>query len=333
MELSTIVVIIGSIIVYQSHRQRKKIAWFAESVDMTGKVALITGSSSGIGFSTALHLAKRGATVVLLSRHDNGVTRKIMSMADNDNVHFIPLDLGSMVDIKSKCDEIKLLYKTGIDALINCAGTAFGPVENSADGLDYTYQVNHFGPQQLIENLMPLLELKSGRIVTLGSKQANKFSRIDINSFSRATIKHELFERLKVYMQSKLLNTAYALALADELSASDSLVTVNIGSVLTHNNTFKLKLAYPGLTQTNICCKTSLLFQLIWTAAGFIFFKYPAEGAQSVVYCALSAELKGISGKMISECREDDSLIPIQAKTFEFRNNFLSESRAIINQK
>ena len=36
---------------------------------------------------------------------------------------------------------------------------------------------------------------------------------------------------------------------------------------------------------------------------------------------------------MISECREDDSLIPIQAKTFEFRNNFLSESRAIINQK
>merc|ERR1711892_414835 len=128
MELSTIVVIIGSIIVYQSHRQRKKIAWFAESVDMTGKVALITGSSSGIGFSTALHLAKRGATVVLLSRHDNGVTRKIMSMADNDNVHFIPLDLGSMVDIKSKCDEIKLLYKTGIDALINCAGTAFGPV-------------------------------------------------------------------------------------------------------------------------------------------------------------------------------------------------------------
>merc|ERR1711892_963716 len=315
MELSTIVVIIGSIIVYQSHRQRKKIAWFAESVDMTGKVALITGSSSGIGFSTALHLAKRGATVVLLSRHDNGVTRKIMSMSDNDNVHFIPLDLGSMVDIKTKCDEIKLLYKAGIDALVNCAGTAFGPVENSADGLDYTYQVNHFGPQQLIENLMPLLELKSGRIVTLGSKLANKFSRIDINSFSRATIKHELFERLKVYMQSKLLNTAYALALVDELSASDSLVTVNI--------------AYPGLTQTNICCKTSLLFQLIWTAAGFIFFKYPAEGAQSVVYCALSAELKGISGKMISECREDGSLIPIQAKTFEFRNNFLSESRAI----
>ena len=229
MELSTIIVIIGSIIVYQSHRQRKKIAWFAESVDMTGKVALITGSSSGIGFSTALHLAKRGATVVLLSRHNNGVKQKIMSMADNNNVHFIPLDLSSMSDIKSKCDDIKLMFKAGIDVLINCAGTAFGPVENSADGLDYTYQVNFVGPQLLIESLMSLLERKSGRIVTLGSKQANKFSRIDLNRFSRATIKQELFERLKVYMQSKLLNTAYALALAEELSANNSLVTVNIG--------------------------------------------------------------------------------------------------------
>ena len=50
MELSTIIVIIGSIIVYQSHRQRKKIAWFSEKVDLAGKVALVTGSSSGLGF-------------------------------------------------------------------------------------------------------------------------------------------------------------------------------------------------------------------------------------------------------------------------------------------
>ena len=126
MELSTIIVIIGSIIVYQSHRKRKKIAWFSESINIKGKVALVTGSSSGIGFSTALQLAKRGATVVLLSRRNNHAKEKIISMSGNSNVQFIPLDLGLLSDIKSKCDDIKSLYNNGIDFLINCAGTAFG---------------------------------------------------------------------------------------------------------------------------------------------------------------------------------------------------------------
>ena len=126
MEISTIIVIVGSIIVYQSHRQRKKIAWFDESINIKGKVALVTGSSSGIGFSTALQLAKRGATVVLLSRRNNNAKEKIISMSSNSSVHFIPLDFGQLSDVKSKCDEIKSLFHSGIDLLINCAGTAFG---------------------------------------------------------------------------------------------------------------------------------------------------------------------------------------------------------------
>jgi len=319
MELSTIIVIIGSIIVYQSHRQRKKIAWFSEKVDLAGKVALVTGSSSGLGFSTALYLAKMRAKVVLLSRNDNNSKEKIVSMSGNKDIHSIPLDLGNLGDVRAKSAEISGTFPEGVDLLINCAGTAFGPVENSNDGIDYTYQVNHFGPQLLVEKLMPLLEKKSGRIVNVGSKQANRFSKMSLDGFSRAKIQKSFFERLKVYMQSKVFNTTYTLALAEELTAKNCKVTVNI--------------AFPGLTQTNICSKASLLAQLIWMAAGFIFFKYPVEGAQSVIYCALSAELKGISGKMISECREVDNLVPDQLTDPDFCQNFLSKTRDLLYKK
>ena len=148
MELSTIIVIIGSIIVYQSHRQRKKIAWFSEKVDLTGKVALVTGSSSGLGFrhcflkrlrnlllnsiktakSTALYLAKMRAKVILLSRNDNDSKEKIVSMSGNKDIHSVPLDLGNLSDVRAKSTEISATFPEGIDLLINCAGTAFGPV-------------------------------------------------------------------------------------------------------------------------------------------------------------------------------------------------------------
>ena len=79
---------------------------------------------------------------------------------------------------------------------------------------------------------MPLLEKKSGRIVNVGSKQANRFTKMSLNGFSRANIQKSFFERLKVYMQSKVFNTTYTLALAEELTARNSNVTVNIGKLL-----------------------------------------------------------------------------------------------------
>ena len=128
-------------------------------------------------------------------------------------VQFRALDIAKLIEISSKFPN-------------------WHKVENSNDGIDYTYQVNHFGPQLLVEKLMPLLEKKSGRIVNVGSKQANRFSKMSLDGFSRAKIQKSVFERLKVYMQSKVFNTTYTLALAEELTAKNSNVTVNIGEVL-----------------------------------------------------------------------------------------------------
>ena len=60
-----------------------------------------------------------------------------------------------------------------------------------------------------------------------------------------------------------------------------------------------INIAFPGLTQTSFFRHTSLFSQFCWKIIGFIFFKYPVEGAQSILYCAASAEVKGMSGKFI----------------------------------
>ena len=131
--------------------------------------------------------------------------------------------------------------------------------------------MNQIAPQLLIELSLPLLEKRSGRIVMIGSKQANKY--FDENNFEKysksSTITSGLFQMSKVeaYMNSKLMNSIYTIALAEYLQRNHSNVTINI--------------AFPGLTQTNICRDTALFSQFLWKILGFIFFKYPVEGMSS----------------------------------------------------
>jgi len=125
----------------------------------------------------------------------------------------------------------------------------------------------------------------------VGSKQANNYGNLILNSFKKSTrdgISESVFKigRVITYFNSKLMNSVYTLAKADELKAKNSNVTINI--------------AFPGLTQTSFFRHTSLFSQFCWKLIGFIFFKYPVEGAQSILYCAASAEVKGMSGKFIS---------------------------------
>ena len=68
------------------------------------------------------------AKVILLSRSDNDSKEKIVSMSGNKDVHSVPLDLGNLSDVRAKSAEVLATFPEGIDLLINCAGTAFGPV-------------------------------------------------------------------------------------------------------------------------------------------------------------------------------------------------------------
>ena len=92
-------------------------------------------------------------------------------------------------------------------------------------------------------------------------------------------------KKLTTYINSKMMTSVMAASMADDYKNRDLTVTVNV--------------AFPGLSQTSIFRHTALASQFLWIFLGFIFSKYPIEGAQSVLYCATSAEMQGNTGKFI----------------------------------
>ncbi|MDR2983818.1 MAG: SDR family NAD(P)-dependent oxidoreductase, partial [Nocardiopsaceae bacterium] len=122
------------------HRER----WIAESVPaLDGRVAVVTGATSGIGLETASTLAARGATVVLACRN----TEKAVSAAnqivartgnDSDKVRVVRLDLASLNSVHQAADEIRDSFAR-LDLLINNAAVMRPPYQRSADGLELTF--------------------------------------------------------------------------------------------------------------------------------------------------------------------------------------------------
>lgn len=310
---------IVSLIIYQSHRQRKKIVWFHEKADLTGKTAVITGGSSGIGKYAALHLAKRNCKVIITSTLQSKGEKAVEWLKLNSSstsVSFVVLNFNDLKNVRTAVNEIKMECE-GIDILIHSAGTCFLPVEDTVDRIEQTYQINHFGPQLLTEMLVPLLAKNSGRIVFTGSKYANKFGRIELNSFKAADLTGPFVSSgFTSYMNSKLMNAILVITLDDQFKKKNIPITVNM--------------AFPGLSQTSLLRHSSLLSQFIWTVLGFIFSKYPEEGAQSVIYCAASAEMASASGIFVSECREKDFLTPKLAWDSSFLDAFKKQSNTLL---
>lgn len=129
------------------------------------KVALVTGSNSGIGYETAKALAERGYEVILACRSRDKALQAVQSIRDNA-VFCHPLDLSSFQSIKEFSTVIQNKYEH-IDVLINNAGTnnAGGM---STDGFDMCFQSNFLGHFLLTHQLLPLLN-KGARIVNLSS--------------------------------------------------------------------------------------------------------------------------------------------------------------------
>ncbi|NIZ92077.1 SDR family NAD(P)-dependent oxidoreductase [Kineosporiaceae bacterium B12] len=176
---------------------------------MSGRTAIVTGASSGIGAATATALAARGARVVLAVRNPDKGARAARAMTGDVEVR--TLDLADLASVRA----FAAGWTDPLDLLINNAGVSVPDLQRTADGFELQLGTNHLGPFALTNLLLPRI---TGRVVTLSS-QAERMGRLDLDDLA-----HERtpYRESRVYATSKLANLLFTAELQRRLTAVGS---------------------------------------------------------------------------------------------------------------
>jgi NAD(P)-dependent dehydrogenase (short-subunit alcohol dehydrogenase family) len=205
----------------------KQNKWDSENIkDQSGKVAIVTGSSSGIGFEAARVLANKNATVIFAVRNlEKGANalEKIKSENKKADVAVMELDLANLASVKQFADSFKESY-TRLDLLINNAGVMVPPYSKTADGFELQFGTNHLGHFALTGRLLDLVmkNTEGSRIVNVSSN-AHKMGRIDFDDLNWEKRKYSPW---KAYGASKIANLYFTYELQRRLENGKTGVTV-----------------------------------------------------------------------------------------------------------
>ncbi len=211
--------------------------WTAQDIpNLVGKVALVTGANSGLGFETSLALAAKGAHVVMACRSVEKGTlaaREIRRQAPTASVEVMPLDLASLASIRQFAADFKQQHRA-LHLLINNAGVMATPYRRTADGFELQFGTNHLGHFALTGQLLDVvLHTPKARVVTVSSG-AHALGKIDLANLNA----ERSYNPWSAYGQSKLANLLFAYELQRRLAAAGS----DVISVAAH----------PGYAATNL---------------------------------------------------------------------------------
>jgi len=195
--------------------------WTAADVpDQSGRTAVVTGASGGLGLETAEVLAARGATVVLAGRDlrkTEWAADRIRSAAAGASVLTVHLDLASLASVREAAEQIRDACPR-LDLLINNAGVMAIPREVTEDGFERTLATNHLGHFALTGLLLGrLLDTEGSRVVTVssnGHKMGHGVVHFDDLQLERG------YKPWPAYYQSKLANLLFTYELQRRLSAA-----------------------------------------------------------------------------------------------------------------
>ena len=247
--------------------------WNASQIeDQTGRVAIVTGASSGIGFETAKVLSGKNATVIIAVRSqqkgDRAVER-ILSDVPGANVSVILLDLANLDSVERFVNDFRQRYDR-LDLLINNAGVMVPPYSTTKDGFELQMGTNHMGHFALTGQLMDLLEKTEGSRVVAVSSMAHRGGRLD---FEDLDWKGRQYEPWKAYGDSKLANLYFVYELQRRLAR--------------HSKGPIIAAAHPGWTATDLQRHSGLSRFL----NGF-FAQDTTMGALPTLYAAVGPDVK-----------------------------------------
>ncbi|GAA3758570.1 oxidoreductase [Salinactinospora qingdaonensis] len=213
-------------------------AWRGEGIpDQSGRVAVVTGANSGIGYVTARELARYGAHTILACRDKQRGEAALerlhaeLGEAGCGRAELVPLDLA---DLGSVRDFPVSLPTDRVDLLVNNAGVMGLPYQRTADGFEMQFGTNHLGHFALTGVLLPWLSnAAQPRVVTVSSNLHQR-GRIDFDDLHSAGS----YDKWRAYAQSKLANLLFA----DELQRRATAAGHPLLSMAAH----------PGMAATNL---------------------------------------------------------------------------------
>ncbi|BBZ20519.1 SDR family NAD(P)-dependent oxidoreductase [Mycolicibacterium gadium] len=194
--------------------------WTAADIpDQSGRVAIVTGANSGLGYDTAALLAGKGAHVVMAVRNldkGNEALQRIQGTHPNAQVTLQELDLSSLDNTRKAAEEMRSAYPR-IDLLINNAGVMYVPSrEATSDGFEMQFGTNHLGHFALTGLLLDnLIGVDGSRVVTVSSVGHRIMAKIRFDDLNW----ERSYNRVKAYGQSKLANLMFTYELQRRLAA------------------------------------------------------------------------------------------------------------------
>jgi len=258
--------------------------------DLTGRTAVITGGSRGIGAEVALAFAKVGAKVILVSRREDGILEKFKEQTNGEaDVEFVDCDLGNLKQVKEVFGGLRAKLDR-LDLLILSAGINTNQYDTDADGIDRHFGVNWLGNYYATNQLYPLIR-KTSKIpdapaprIIFESSEMHRTAPSDIHFDSLAEINNPELGPTQLYGRSKLamiLGVKYGLVERVIKPNGDNVfaIAVHPGAVNTDMQE-QWKSAYPGLTGK------------LLTQAMLAIGRSPEQGSFSALYAATSPEIE-----------------------------------------
>ena len=247
--------------------------WTEDSVpDQTGKVAIVTGANSGIGFETARVLAERGATVVMACRNAQKAgtaAERIRALGPAGEIVVMALDLADLDSVRAFAEQFGAKYDR-LDVLVNNAGVMVPPQGTTAQGFETQFGVNHLGHFALTAHLMDLLNETPGARVVSVSSTAHQFGQIN---FDDLNWQKRPYSAWTAYGQSKLANLLFTYELQRRLRAA--------------GGTFAVA-AHPGWAATSLQNESAVMGMM-----NRLFAQTPQMGALPTLYAATAPEVEG----------------------------------------
>ncbi len=246
---------------------------------MTDRICVITGATDGIGWVSALGIARTGARVVIVGRNAAKTeerARRLARETGNEAVEHEIADLSVLAEVRALAERLNRTLPR-IDVLVNNVGALFTRRELSSDGIEMTWALNHLSPFLLTGLVLDRVRASDqGRIVTVSSG-AHRGPQVNFEDPQLAGG----YRGWRAYQQSKLANLLFTRELARRLEGTP--VTANC--------------LHPGFVNSRFGNNNAGIKRVLLTVAKTIFAISEEKGADTVIYLATDPGVAGVSGE------------------------------------